>query len=102
MFYLLILAAVVFFIAHVGFLIASFTGSQFGTKRYFYSHLTLWITGVLIFLLAVLYSGNGQSQFLDYFNTPLKKAMILVVTAAVSLLAHCIVKFLVLPAVKKN
>ena len=102
MFYVLILAAVVFFIAHVGLLIASFTGPQFGSSRYFYSHLTLWITGALIFLMAILYTGSGQSQFLDYFNTPLKKVMILVVTSAVSLLAHCIVKFLVLPAVGKR
>lgn len=102
MFYLLILAAVAFFIAHVGFLIASFTGPQFGSRRYFYSHLTLWVTGVIIFLLAILYTGKGQSQFLDYFNTPTKLAMILVATAALSLVAHCVVKFLVLPAVRKK
>lgn len=102
MFYLLILAVIAFFIAHVSFLIASFTGSRFSAKCYFYSHLTLWITGLLIFLLATLYTGTGHSQFLDYFNTPLRKVMILIVTAAVSLLAHCIVKLLVLPAVGKK
>lgn len=102
MFYFLLLAAAAFFIAHVGLLITSFTGPQFGTTRYFYSHLTLWITGLIVFSLAILYKGTGQSQFLDYFNTPQKLAMILVGTAALSLVAHCIVKFLVLPAVKKK
>lgn len=102
MFYFLILAALIFFIAHVALLVLSFTGPQFGKSRYFYSHLMLWVTGVIIFLLAILYSGTKESQFLDYFNTPVKKMMILVVTGAVSLLAHCIVKFLVLPAVGKK
>jgi hypothetical protein len=102
MFYILISAAVVLFLAHVILLIASFTGPKFATSRYFYSHLTLWLTGFAVFALALLYSGTHLSSFLDYFDTPVKKAMILVFTFALSLVAHCIVKFLVLPAIAKN
>jgi hypothetical protein len=102
MFYLLIVAAAIFFIAHVALLLASFSGSHLVKKRYFYSHLTLWITGMVVFAMALLYSGNNQSGFLDYFNTPLKKAMILVFTFALSLVAHSIVRYLVLPLMKKS
>jgi uncharacterized membrane protein YfcA len=102
MFYLLVTAAIVFFIAHVSLLVASFTGSTFATSRYFYSHLTLWLTGLTIFVATILFSGTGQSQFLDYFDSTLKKVMILVITLALSLTAHSIVTYLVLPSIRKN
>ena len=102
MFYLLVSAAIVFFIAHVALLLASFPGSGFATSRYFFSHLTLWITGIVVFVLALLYSGSNKSGFLDYFDTPFKKAMILVVTLALSLIAHSIVRYMVLPIMKKS
>jgi hypothetical protein len=101
MFYLLVAAAIIFFIAHVALLLASFPSSGFVTSRYFFSHLTLWITGIVVFVLAQLYSGSNQSGFLNYFDTPFKKGMILVVTLALSLVAHSIVRFLVLPMLKK-
>lgn len=102
MFYLLIIAAAAFFIAHVVLLLASFNGSKLQSRRYFYSHLTLWITGTVVFVLAILYSGSNQSGFLDYFNTPFKKAMILVFTFALSFVAHTIVRMLVLPMLRKS
>lgn len=101
MFYPLIIIAAIFFIAHVVLLLTSFLGTAFAGNRYFYSHLALWITGVVVFLLALLYSGRNQSGFLDYFDTSFKKSMILVATLALSLIAHSIVRFLILPMMKK-
>jgi len=102
MFYLLIIAAAIFFIAHVALLLASFSGSGLVKKRYFYSHLTLWITGLTVFTMALLYSGNNRSGFFDYFDTPFKKAMILVATFLLSFIAHSIVRYLVVPMMKKS
>jgi hypothetical protein len=102
MFYTLIVAAAVFFLAHVILLFTSFPGTGFLSSRYFYSHLTLWITGIIIFTLAILYSGTNVSGFFDYFDTPFKKGMILIFTFGLSLVAHCIVRYLVLPAVSKS
>ncbi|MCD0487766.1 hypothetical protein LPB86_05980 [Pedobacter sp. MC2016-14] len=102
MFYALISAAIIFFLAHLILLLTAFPQSKLAGKRYFYSHLTLWFTGLFIFILALLYSGTGQSNFLDYFDTPTKKAMILVFTMALSLVAHTIVKYVVLPLLQKN
>ena len=102
MFYTLIIIAIVFFITHVALLFTSFPKSELAGKRYFYSHLTLWLTGLAVFTLAVLYAGSGQSAFLDYFDTPFKKAMILVFTFALSLTAHLLVRLLVLPLMRKN
>jgi hypothetical protein len=102
MFYFLLIAAAILFLFHVGLLLAAFPNSELAHRRYFFSHLTLWLTGLMVFTMAVLYSGSGQSSFLDYFNTPLKKGMILIFTLALSLVAHLIVKTLVLPLMRKN
>ena len=83
MFYILISSIVIFFIVHVVLLLTAFPQSKLARTRYFYSHLTLWITGVLVFSLALLYSGSGRSSFLDYFDTTNKKGMILI-TSSVS------------------
>jgi hypothetical protein len=97
MLYPLTILAAVFFVLHVVFLFASFGGGGFSSRRYFLSHLTLWITGLLVFLLAVLFAGKGVSGALDYFDTPGKRLSILGVAAALSLIAHGIVRGLVLP-----
>ncbi len=102
MFYILLIAAGVLFIAHVTLLFTSFPKSTLLPKRYFYSHLTLWLTGGSVFILALLYSGSGRSAFLDYFNSPIKLGMILVFTFALSLMAHNIVRFLVMPMMNKR
>ncbi len=102
MFYALVIVAAVLFIAHVGLLIASFGKSGFVSSRYFYSHLTLWFTGLTVFTLAIFFAGHNQSAFLDYFNTPLKQGMILAGTFALSLVAHGIVKLVVLPLVTQK
>lgn len=102
MFYILILASIIFFIAHVALLFTAFPESKLARKRYFYSHLTLWITGILVFALALLYSGSGRSSFLDYFDTAPKKSMILAFTLALSLVAHSIVRLAVVPLLRKN
>lgn len=102
MLYALTIAAGAFFIAHVSLLLASFGQGRFYTVRYFLSHVTLWVTGFLVFFLALLFQGKGISAFLDYFDTPVKKAMILVGAVVLSLVAHSIVKFLVLPARRRQ
>jgi hypothetical protein len=102
MFYLLIIVALVFFVAHVALLFTAFPKSELNSTRYFYSHATLWLTGVAVFLLAWLYSGTGQSAFLDFFDTSVKKVLILVFTGALSLTAHSIVRLVVLPMVRKE
>ena len=102
MFYLLIIGTAIFFLAHVALLFASISHSKLVPTRYFYSHLTLWITGVLVLVLAILYGGTGRSSFLDYFDSNTKKAMILVFTFALSLVAHIIVTRVILPLLRKN
>jgi len=102
MFYFLILVAVIFFITHVVLLLTAFPQSTLARKRYFYSHVTLWITGFIVFALALLYAGSGRSGFLDYFNTPIKMGMIIIFTFTLSLLAHLIVRFLVLPLLERR
>lgn len=99
--YLFTIAAAILFISHVTLLLLSFKLGQLISRRYFYSHLTLWLTGICVFLLALTYSGTGQSAFLDYFNTFGKQLLILVFTAALSLVAHLIVTRLVLPLLTK-
>src|ERR1700744_1922447 len=102
MLYLLITAAVVLFVLHVAFLLASFRRTGFSGRRYFISHLTLWLTGLVVFALAWLYSGHQVSSFLDYFSTPGRLFAILGFTAGLSLVAHLIVRFAVLPVWQKN
>jgi hypothetical protein len=100
MFYFLAALAAIFFITHVVLLLLSFPQSQLAQRRYFYSHLTLWLTGLVVFILAWFY--NGESGMLAYFDTPLKKSMILVFTLALSAVAHSIVRLVVLPLLSKN
>ncbi|WP_413667919.1 hypothetical protein ACEN9X_26090 [Mucilaginibacter sp. Mucisp86] len=102
MLYILISTAVILFIAHVVLLFTSFSNASLISPRYFYSHLTLWLTGLSVFALAALYSGTNQSGFLDYFNTWMKRSYILVFTFGLSLVAHCLVTFLVLPLLRKS
>jgi hypothetical protein len=90
------------FLAHVVLLFTAFPNSQLARRRYFYSHLTLWLTGATIIVLSLLYSGTGRSGFLDYFDSSLKKVMIIGFTLALSLVAHIIVRLLVLPLLTKN
>jgi hypothetical protein len=100
MFYFLVAIAAIFFITHVVLLLLSFPQLQLAQGRYFYSHLTLWLTGLVVFILAWFY--NGESGALSYFDTPFKKSMILVFTVALSAVAHSIVRFVVVPLLGKN
>jgi len=102
MLYTLILTAAALFIAHVVLLLASFRSHGFSRRNYFYSHFTLWLTGICVFFLAWQYHGQNVSGFIDYFSTPLRLVIILLFTAALSLTAHLIVKWLVLPIWKKG
>jgi hypothetical protein len=102
MYYILISAAAIFFIAHVALLFTAFPNAKLAKGRYFYSHLTLWITGAIVFAMAMLFNGTGESGFFDYFNTTYKRVMIIVFTLALSLTAHCLVRFVALPLMAKR
>jgi hypothetical protein len=93
---LLVLAAV-FFVAHVALLFTSFGKNGFQKKKYFWSHLTLWITGIIAYLITVLYAGKGINQTVDLFDTGGKQALLLLVTVVLSVVAHTVVKLFILP-----
>lgn len=93
MLYLLLALAGVCFLLHVVFLFGSFgTGGRFNRRRYFYSHLTLWITGLLLFILVTTFQGQHAAAMIDYFDTAGRRLMILIGVVALSLLAHIIVR----------
>ncbi|SEW52554.1 hypothetical protein [Chitinophaga arvensicola] len=89
--------AAVFFLAHVFLLFTSFGKKGFQKQKYLWSHITLWITGALAGLIAILFAGKGVSGVIDVFNTPGKAAILLLISLALSGAAHSIVKLLVLP-----
>jgi uncharacterized membrane protein HdeD (DUF308 family) len=94
--------ALLFFVAHVLLLFTSFGKDSYRKTRYFWSHLTLWICGIIVFVLAFLYAGKQVSPMLDVFDTPGKQALILLVVVALSFTAHMVVKMLVMPKYKKQ
>jgi hypothetical protein len=102
MLYFLLAAAALLFIAHVVLLFTSFPKAGLATSRYFYSHLTLWLTGLTVFIMAIIFAGTHQSNFLDYFDTFSKKLLIVGFTLALSLVAHGIVRFVVLPLLQRD
>ncbi len=97
----LTIIAAVFFLTHVILMLASFKGGVFSFRRYFFSHLTLWLAGLTVFCMAALYQ-DGGGAFLSYFDSGAKRAMILVFTFGLSALAHLIVRFLVLPVYRRK
>jgi hypothetical protein len=93
--------ALLFFLAHVYLLFTSFGKSGFQKAKYLWSHITLWITGGLAFLIALLFAGKGVSGVLDVFDTPGKAALLLLLAFVLSGIAHTIVKFMVMPKYAK-
>ncbi|ATL49144.1 hypothetical protein COR50_19280 [Chitinophaga caeni] len=89
--------ALLFFVAHVVLLFTSFGKNGYQKTKYLWSHLTLWICGIVAFLITWFYAGKGLSSTVDLFDTTTKKVGILVVVAVLSLIAHSIVRLLVLP-----
>ncbi|RPD42044.1 hypothetical protein EG028_07790 [Chitinophaga barathri] len=94
---MLAIGAAIFFVAHVLLLFTSFGKADYNRKKYLWSHLTLWICGILLFSAALLYAGKGVSPIIDVFDTPVKQWLILVVVLVLSAAAHTIVKLLVMP-----
>ncbi|WP_343668053.1 hypothetical protein [Chitinophaga sp.] len=92
--------ALLFFVAHVFLLFTSFGKNGYQKTRYFYSHLTLWIAGILVFAMAALYAGKQVSPVLDVFDTIGKQVLILGAVVVLSLTAHTIVRYLVIPRFK--
>jgi hypothetical protein len=93
--------AALFFVAHVYLLFTSFGKSGFQKQKYLWSHITLWITGGLAFLIALLFAGKSVSSVIDVFDTPAKAALLLLLAFGLSAIAHTIVKTLVLPRYTK-
>lgn len=96
-FTLLAVAAAIFFVAHVFLLFTSFGRGVYNRRKYLWSHLTLWICGALVFTMALLYAGKGESAIVDVFDTPVKRWLIIAVALGLSAAAHTIVKLLVMP-----
>lgn len=89
-------AAILFFVAHVALLIASFTKGGFNKGRYLWSHITLWITGGILFYMAGRFAGTGELPLADVFDTTGKRLLIIVAAFGLSGLAHLIVRYLIL------
>lgn len=98
----LVILALVFFLAHVILLFTSFGKNGYQKTRYLYSHVTLWICGGILFVLASLYAGKGVSTLLDVFDTPEKRVLIVGVFLLLSFVAHNIVRWLVMPKYNVN
>jgi hypothetical protein len=90
------------FLSHVIMLFTSFPPSGIRKRRYFYSHLTLWLTGVFFYLITWQYANQGISTIIDLFDTPGKRVLILVTAAGLSLVAHSIVRLLVFPQYRRR
>ncbi|WP_160718123.1 hypothetical protein [Chitinophaga solisilvae] len=89
--------AALFFVAHVYLLFTSFGKAGFQKKKYLWSHITLWITGALACIITLIFAGKSVSSVIDVFDTPVKSSLLIVLAFALSLIAHSIVKMLVLP-----
>lgn len=94
---LLAIGAAIFFVAHVLLLFTSFGKAGYSRKKYLWSHITLWICGILLLVSAQLYAGKGVSPILDVFDTRAKQLLIPGVVIVLSIAAHTIVKLLVMP-----
>ncbi|QHS55965.1 hypothetical protein GWR56_10615 [Mucilaginibacter sp. 14171R-50] len=101
MFQILITAASVLFALHVILLLGSFSRKKVLAKRYFYSHVSLWLAGIAVFALATICHGTQRSGFLDFFDTTFRRIMILGFTLFLSAVAHVIVRLLVLPIIRR-
>lgn len=97
MFTTLAILAALFFVAHVFLLFTSFGKSGFQKQKYLWSHITLWITGCIACLIAILFAGKSVSGIIDVFDTPGKASLLIVIALVLSAVAHSIVKLLVLP-----
>ncbi|MFY0256137.1 hypothetical protein ACDQ55_19540 [Chitinophaga sp. 30R24] len=89
--------AALFFLAHVFLLFTSFGKKGFQKQKYLWSHITLWITGALAFLIALLFAGKEEAGVINVFNTPGKAALLIVIALVLSGAAHSVVSLLVLP-----
>lgn len=97
MFTVLTTLALAFFLAHVYLLFTSFGKLGYQKTKYLWSHLTLWICGVILCLITVFYAGKNVSVIADVFDTPAKQILPVGVVLVLSALAHTIVKTLVMP-----
>lgn len=92
MFGFLAVLAALLFIAHLILLIASFPPGHFDYSRYFWSHITLWATGLVFLVTTMVYSGTGESELIDSLDTALEWVMIPASTMLLSFAVHGIVR----------
>lgn len=97
---LLLSLTVLSFVLHVCLLLTSFKSTGIRKGRYFFSHFTLWLAGLLLCLIAWLYGGKGISPTLDVFASFNARVYIIVTTLALSLVAHAVVRLFVMPQYK--
>lgn len=98
----MLVLAIVFFVAHVILLFTSFGKNGYQKTRYLLSHVTLWICGAIVFLMAFLYAGKQEASVLNVFDTLSKQALIIALVLVLSLVAHTIVRLLVMPRYQVN
>lgn len=89
------------FLAHVFLLFTSFGKGGMNKPKYLWSHITLWIAGGLACLITILYAGKHVSSVVDVFDTPAKSALLIVLAFVLSLIAHTIVRKVVMPKYAK-
>ncbi|MBV8252151.1 MAG: hypothetical protein JO154_06040 [Chitinophaga sp.] len=90
-----------FFVAHVLLLFTAFGKNGMKKTQYLWSHITLWIAGGLACLITILFAGKQVSPVVDVFNTPAKSLLLVVLAFVLSLIAHTVVRKLVLPRYAK-
>ncbi|MBC8035213.1 MAG: hypothetical protein H7Y03_13770 [Chitinophagaceae bacterium] len=99
---LLLLASLGFFIAHILLIFTSFGKKGYQPQKYFWSHSTLWLAGIILSIALWKYSGKQEAVAINAFDTPFKKTLPVIVAFTLSLIAHLVVKFLVLPTLTQN
>ncbi|NIG55170.1 hypothetical protein [Chitinophaga sp. Cy-1792] len=89
------------FVAHVFLLFTAFNKSGVNKGKYLWSHITLWLAGILACVITLMFAGKGVSSLVDVFDTPVKSGMLIVLAFALSLIAHTVVRKLVMPRYAK-
>lgn len=94
------LLAVAFFVTHVLLIFTSFGKKGYHPRKYLWSHITLWIAGVLVTVFLWQNSGQPSSGIGETFNTPLKRFFPILLAFGLSVIAHIIVRLFILPRYK--
>lgn len=102
MFNVLTVTACIFIAAHILLLSGFFSRKKLITSRYAYAHFALWSAGLVAVLLASCFATTGQNVFVAFFNTPLKRTSIIFITFGLSIFEHAMVRWVILPSIRKS